>query len=67
MLNDYSDILTIQETADVLLIGHNAVYELLRSGELKGFRIGYKWKVPKIAIEELIHRRSGIVNTKQSE
>ena len=62
MLNDYSDILTIQETADVLLIGHNAVYDLLRSGELKGFRIGYRWKIPRIAVEELILSRSGIAN-----
>lgn len=59
MLTDYSDILTIDELCEVLLIGKNAAYKLLESGELKGFRMGRAWKISKVAVEDYILKRSG--------
>lgn len=38
MLEEYADILTVEEVCEVLRIGENAVYTLLGSGQLKGYR-----------------------------
>ena len=54
MLNQYGDILTVPEVAEVLSIGKNRVYELLESKALKGFRIGRVWKIPRDALQEYI-------------
>lgn len=54
MLKDYEDILTVSDVAQILYIGKNRVYELLDNGDLKGFRIGRIWKIPKEAIQEYI-------------
>lgn len=59
MLSNYSDVLNVDDLCEVLLIGKNAAYKLLESGEIKGFRFGRKWKISKIALEDYILKRSG--------
>lgn len=54
MFNQYNDIMTVYDVAEALLVGKNRVYELLSSGELKGFRIGHTWKIPRKNLEEFI-------------
>ena len=54
MFEEYADILTAEEACEVLRIGYNALYELLNSGKLKGFRNGRVWRIPKQAIQEYI-------------
>ena len=46
-LNDYPDVLTPKHLRDILHIGMNKVYELLRNGEIKSIRIGAKYRIPK--------------------
>lgn len=58
MLEQYQDILSVADVAEVLYIGKNRVYELLENGALKGFRIGKVWKIPKVALREFILTRS---------
>lgn len=58
MLNQYEDILTIDELCEILVIGKNLAYRLLTEKEIKAFRIGKKWKIPKFAVEEYILRVS---------
>lgn len=58
MLNQYNDILTIEELCEVLMIGRNQAYKLLNSQELQGFRIGKVWKIPKISVEKYILEQS---------
>ena len=53
MTVDY-EILTPEDVMDYLYIGRNAVYKLLKSGELKAFRVGRNWKIPKKALDEYI-------------
>lgn len=57
MLENYNDILTIQDLCEFLMIGRNRAYELLDSQQIKGFRIGRNWKIPKIAVETYILQR----------
>lgn len=54
MLEQYDDVLTTEETCEVLKVGYNTLYELLNSGQLKGYRNGRTWRIPKLAVQEYI-------------
>ena len=54
MFEEYADILTAEEACEALRIGYNALYELLNSGKLKGFRNGRVWRIPKQAVREYV-------------
>ena len=60
MLEEYADILTAEEACEALRIGYNAMYDLLNSGKLKGYRNGRVWSIPKVAVHEYILFRSGM-------
>ena len=61
MFDNYDDILTVAEVMDILYVGKNTVYRLLNDGELKGFRIGRTWKIPRDSLTSFImHRRAEI-------
>ena len=60
MLETYDDILTVDEAMEVLKIGKNALYELLHSGKLKGYRNGWVWRIPRVAIENYIRTEIGL-------
>lgn len=54
MENTNTNIITVDELCETLLIGKNTAYKLLISGELKGFRIGRIWKIPRDSLNEYI-------------
>ena len=54
MFNDYSDLVTVEELCEMLMIGKNTAYRLLNSGAIKAIRIGRIWKIPKKSIEEFV-------------
>ena len=58
MLNEYSEILTVEDVMEVLNIGKNAADDLFRSGEIKCFRLKNRWKVPKQAVIDYINNQS---------
>lgn len=58
MLNQYGDIITIAELCEVLMIGRNRAYELLRTGQIPAFQLGRNWKIPKIALEEYLKKQA---------
>jgi excisionase family DNA binding protein len=58
LLNGYSDILTVTELAEILFIGKNTAYQLIRDGEIKSFKIGKSIKIPKTYVEEYILEKS---------
>lgn len=47
MLNKYKDILSVKDLCEILGIGKNTAYRLLKNGEIKSIRIGNKYKIPK--------------------
>ena len=55
MFEEYPDVLTVEEACEALRIGENAMYELLGSGKLKGYRNGRVWRIPKVSVQEYIH------------
>ena len=50
-------ILSPEEAMEELQIGRNAIYKLLASGELKGFKIGRNWKIARKAIDAYIDEK----------
>ena len=47
MFNNYPDIVTVKQVGEMLHIGRNNAYALVRSGQVKSVRIGKKYRVPK--------------------
>ena len=41
MLTNYNDVLTVKELKDILRIGFNKTYELLKKGDIKSLRVGH--------------------------
>ncbi|MCI9502927.1 MAG: helix-turn-helix domain-containing protein [Hungatella sp.] len=60
MLEQYNDIITIPELCEVLTIGRNRAYELLKTGQISAFQLGRNWKIPKIALEEYLKKQAKI-------
>ncbi|MBQ8238963.1 MAG: helix-turn-helix domain-containing protein [Oscillospiraceae bacterium] len=54
MLEEYADILTVEEACEALRVGHNAMYELLNSGKLHAYKNGRVWRIPKISIQKFV-------------
>lgn len=59
MLEQYNEILTIEELCKILKIGRNRAYELLEKGEIKGFRLGKPWKIPRTSLENYLKKQTG--------
>ena len=57
MENTSETLMTIEDVCEELMIGRNAVYQLLDSKKLKGFRIGRIWKIPRASIGEYIREQ----------
>ena len=60
MLEEYADILTVEEAEEALRVGSNAIYGLLNSGKLNAYRNGRNWRIPKVAIEAYILEQAGL-------
>lgn len=56
MFENGYDILTTEEVMELLNIGKNAIYKLLASGELKAFRVGRNWKIPRKEVDAYIDK-----------
>lgn len=54
MFNSYDDLITVVDLQEILGIGKNTAYELLKQKKIKAFRIGRTWKIPKKSVEEFI-------------
>lgn len=60
MLEQYDDILTTEEACEAMRIGKNALYDLLVSKKLKGYRNGRVWRIPKQAVVEFIRSQANL-------
>ena len=54
MFEEYPDVLNVEETCEALRMGYNAIYDLLNSGKLKGYRNGRVWRIPRQALRDFI-------------
>ena len=58
MFEQYDDILTVEEISEILKIGMTQAYRIVRSGDLKGYKEGKDWKIPKQALKEYVISKS---------
>ena len=45
---------TVEQLCGILGIGRNTAYELLKAGDIRAFRIGRNWKIPKTSIDKYV-------------
>ena len=50
MFKEYPDVVSIDEVQQMLRIGKNAVYTLLKEQKIKNVRIGKKYIIPKKSV-----------------
>ena len=62
------ELLTIEQLCQVLQIGKNTAYKLIQSGDIKGFRVGRRWKIPRDSISDYVTFQSqGVTLSVKSE
>ena len=55
MLNDYPDVLTVEQLSEILGIGINAAYRLVTDGTIGCRRIGKTIRIPKVCVTDYIN------------
>ncbi len=60
MLDNYPDILTIDDVRAILRVGKGAAYDAIKSGLVPSFRVGRQIRVYRDALKEAIN---GGINT----
>lgn len=63
MYDELDDILTIDQLMEMLYIGRNTAYKLLKNSDIKCFKIGKVYKIPKQSVIDYILNKT---NPKQS-
>lgn len=60
MFEQYDDILTVPELAEVLRIGTTQAYRLLKSKKIQAFKEGKDWKIPKESLIQYVRQYSNL-------
>lgn len=50
----YHDLITVEELCEILTVGKNTAYRLLKNREIHAFRIGRMWKIPRQSVTTYI-------------
>lgn len=53
-INDLPLVLTVSDISEILVIGKNTAYELVRSGRIKSVQVGQQFRIPKSALLEYL-------------
>ncbi len=53
-LQDAPDVLTVEEVAQILRVGRNHAYELVRTGVIASVKLGRRLIVPKATVVALL-------------
>lgn len=51
------ELLTVKQVQDKLKLSERSVFRLIKSGELKGFKVGREWRFEVSDIEDYIQRQ----------
>lgn len=60
LFEQYPDILTVHQVRQALGIGRTAVYRLLDSKQIRCFKIGNAYKIPKVSLIEFIQSNGAL-------
>jgi len=53
-IEDFPVVLTPEQLSDILKIGRNGIYNLLRSGAIRSIKIGRQYRIPREALSEYL-------------
>lgn len=54
MFNDYPDVMSVKQAAEALGVSKKSVYAMLKDGTIGYKKVGTKYIVPKICVEDYI-------------
>ncbi|MCH5296898.1 MAG: helix-turn-helix domain-containing protein [Ruminococcus sp.] len=54
IFSEYDDILSIEDIMEMLHIGKNTVYSLLKNNEIRNLKIGKRYIIPKQSVINFI-------------
>ena len=57
-------ILNLEETADLLRVSNQTIYNMIKSGKLNAYKIGREWRFMKKDIESFIYSSSSVIAAK---
>lgn len=49
-----AEILTAREAGDMLKVSDQTIRNMIRQGEIKGFKVGRSWRIKREEIEKLV-------------
>jgi excisionase family DNA binding protein len=55
-INDYPDVLTVEQVKEILQIGRRSTYKLIEANEIRHFKIGNKLRIPKQCLLDYLNR-----------
>lgn len=58
LFDTYPDVMSVQQVRSALKIGRTAVYRLLENNEIRCFKIGNAYKIPKTSLIEFVQRNA---------
>ncbi len=57
MYRNIPEVMTLRECMSILKVGKNTMLRLLHTGEIEGFKIGTRWKIPRESVIDFIRYR----------
>lgn len=57
LFDSYPDVVSVEEIQQMLRIGKNAVYQLLKDGVIKSIKVGKRYVVPKKYIVDFLLKK----------
>lgn len=54
LFNTYPDVVEVSDLQEMLNIGRNSAYNLIRNNKIKHFKVGKAIKIPKVYIIEFM-------------
>ena len=57
LFDSYPDVVSVDEIQEMLRIGKNAVYQLLKEGTIRSIKVGKRYIVPKKFIIEFLSQK----------
>lgn len=59
MLNKTHDTITVKELSQILRLGINNAYFLVKSGTIFSVRVGRQYRIPRSALEKFLCEKEG--------
>lgn len=50
MFQNYTDVLHVKDIQKILSISKHQVYHLIKSGKIRGIKVGKSYKIPKVSV-----------------